>query len=135
MKSTTAKSTRNFFGFTMLLCIGLVLSGCGDSSASKPEGKLKNTQYCKKYKEFEEKVPVVKTGEQLKLLEAVIDTKDFPSQPPSLKQDYELIIDGYKQIGNGTYKTDNQDKYKKASERIQRHAIENCEILVSNSGT
>jgi|GEM_PF-3618008 len=119
-----------FLAFTIL-----VIGACGDSSASKPEGKLKDTDYCKRYKEFEEKVPVVKADEQLELLQKIPEAKDFPTEPSSLKDDYEFLIEGYKQVEKGTYDINQQDKYKQASERTQRHAIENCEILVSNSGT
>ena len=119
----------------ILLTTSLTLGACGNSSASKPEGKLKNTEYCKRYKEFEEKVPVVKPAEQLELLEKIVQAKDFPKDPSSLKEDYEFIIEGYNKIENDTYDINQQDKYREASERTQRHAIENCEVLVSNSGT
>ena len=135
MKSNILRHSLKSVYFVVTAVVILTVGAWGNSSASKTEGKLKNTDYCKKYKEFEEQVPTVSAGEQRKLLEQVLKTEDFPGNPKSLKQDYEFIIDGYEKKENNTYDINQQEKYKQASERMQRHAIDNCELLVSNSGT
>lgn len=120
------------FLFTAISLVAL-LTACADKSASKPVGALKNTDYCKSYKKFESTVATDSLEQQRKALEKIIETKDFPTSPSSLREDYEFLIEGYKKVANNTYDIGEQEKYKAATKRIQRHAIDNCDILVSNS--
>ena len=114
--------------------LALALSACSDSKQNA-SGALKRTQYCEYYREFDEKVATAKPKEQKALLEKITTAKDFPDTPKSLSKDFETIIDGYEKYLDGNYNVTEQDSYKKASVRIQRHAIDNCEILKSNSGS
>ena len=95
----------------------------------KAEGKLKRTDYCAFYREFEEKVPTASPKEQLKLLEKISGAKDFPKE---MRNDYDLIIASYKKSIAGEPVIKDEKKNAKASREIARHAIDNCEILKSN---
>lgn len=110
------------------------LASCG-SKKNSATGALKRTQYCERYREFDEKVATADAKEQKQLLENIVKSKDFPKSPASLLKDYETVIEGYSQFENGTYDVNNQEIYKDASDRMNRHAIDNCEILKSNSGS
>lgn len=109
----------------------LALSSCSGAKV-KAEGKLKKTDYCAYYREFEEKVPTAKTKEQLKLLEKIASAKDFPE---TMRKDYDMIIEAYKKAIASKPVVQDEKKNQKASERMQRHAIENCEILKSNNSS
>ena len=107
------------------------LSACSGTKV-KAEGKLKKTDYCAFYREFEEKVPTAQPKEQLKLFEKIAGAKDFPA---SLKKDYDQIISSYKKSIAGKPVSKDEKKNEAASKRMQRHAIENCEILKSNNSS
>lgn len=92
---------------------------------------MKDTEYCKKYKEFEEKVATDSFEKQLKKLEAVKATKDFPDE---LEEDYVLVIEGYKKTLNNEPISKEEKKYEAAVKKISRHAINHCDTLESNSG-
>lgn len=96
----------------------------------KADGKLKKTDYCAYYREFEAKVPTAEPEEQLKLIEKIEGAKDFPT---SLKKDYDTIIAAYKKAIAKEPVIQDEKVNQKASERMQRHAIENCEILKSDN--
>ncbi|MBP9116216.1 MAG: hypothetical protein KBF89_07740 [Acidimicrobiia bacterium] len=117
--------------FIFLILISTSLNACSKSKV-KATGALKKTDYCAYYREFEDKVPTASTKQQLKLLEKLASAKDFPQE---LKSDYTQIISSYKKViaGDGVMKQ--EKKNEKASNEITRHAIENCEILKSNSSS
>lgn len=120
--------------FIALICLSiavLALSSCSGAKV-KAEGKLKKTDYCAYYREFEEKVPTAGTKEQLKLLEKIASAKDFPE---TMRKDYDMIIEAYKKAIASKPVVQDEKKNQKASERMQRHAIENCEILKSNNSS
>ena len=109
----------------------LLLSACSGSKV-KADGKLKKTDYCAYYREFEEKVPTASSKEQLKLLEKIRSPKDFPK---SMTSDYDQIIAAYKKTLAGEPVIQDEEKNQKASDQINRHAIENCETLKSNNSS
>ena len=48
-------------------------------------------------------------------------------------KDYELIIKAYKAIDEGKAVSKDEKKNEEAANRMNRHAIENCEILTSDN--
>lgn len=119
----------------ILVVLSLTLSSCSSNKQTKAVGDLKKTQYCKAYKKFESEIPMSNVKTQKKMLENILATKDFPSSPKSLRDDYETLIDGYDKYFSKKYDIKKENKYKDASERIQKHAIVHCETLKSNSGS
>lgn len=109
----------------------LSFSACSSDSQSSATGALKKTEYCAKYREFDDKVATASDKEQLNLIKAITNTKDFPE---SMKADYDLVIDGYKKSLAGENILKNETQYQEAAQRMNRHAIDNCELLESNRG-
>lgn len=134
MKSKEYTKIKQLATITAVVIIALSVVSCS-SKKSSAKGELKRTQYCERYREFDDKVATAEPKAQKQLLEKILASNDFPKTPASLKKDYETVIDGYDQVEKGTYDIANQDIYKKASERISRHAIDTCELLKSNSGS
>lgn len=128
MSSRKAFSIIAIAATSMLLILGL--SACSGGSKASASGDLKDTDYCKKYKIFDKDVATDKFDEQLKKLEATSKAKDLPAE---VKEDYELIIDGYKKTLADKPISKNEKKYEAAAKRISRHAIEHCDLLESNT--
>jgi len=117
---------------TIALISVFILNGCS-STKQKGQGDLASTRYCKAYIAFENRVATAKRNEQLRLLKNILSTKDFPKDN-SLKKDYELVIDGYEKVANGQEVRSDEKAYKEAVLRINRHAVEHCNTLKSQSG-
>ncbi|HMS24832.1 MAG TPA: hypothetical protein PKB15_03950 [Acidimicrobiia bacterium] len=115
----------------MTLVIAISVMSCS-SSKKKATGDLKRTQYCERYREFDDKVATVKPKEQKRLLEQITKAKSFPS---SLLKDYTVMIEGYEKYLDGESVRQDEKKYEEASNRIARHAIDHCELLTGNSGS
>ena len=118
-----------FTTISVLVLTAISISSCSGTKI-KADGKLKKTDYCAFYREFEEKVPTAKPKEQQELLEKVAGAKDFPEE---MRKDYELIIKAYKAIDEGKAVSKDEKKNEEAANRMNRHAIENCEILTSDN--
>lgn len=115
----------------ILISTTFILTSCSGTKV-KADGKLKKTDYCAYYREFEEKVPTASVKEQLKLIEKIASAKDFPE---NMRKDYDQIISAYKKSIAGEPVIKEEDINRKASEKINRHAIENCETLKSDNSS
>jgi hypothetical protein len=114
----------------LITVFALIVGGCSsDNEESTATGALKKTEYCARYREFDDKVATASDEEQLILIRAISQAPDFPAE---LEADYTLVITGYEDALDGKNVTDNEDQFKEASTRMSRHAIDNCELLQSN---
>lgn len=131
MPSHFTFSLRTFIIGGMTLFIAITVMSCS-SSEKEVTGDLKRTQYCERYREFDDKVATAQPKEQKRLLEQITKAKSFPS---SLLEDYTVMIDGYEKYLDGKPVREDEKKYEAASNRIARHAIDHCELLTGNSGS
>lgn len=134
MRKDVLKTFKPWVILTFVLLAAISCVSCSNSK-QKASGDLKRTQYCERYREFDEKVSTAEPKEQKELLENIVKSKDFPNEPASLAADYKTFIDGLNKYLNGEDTKKDESKYKAASERISRHAIDHCELLKSNSGS
>lgn len=136
-KKFHVRSRQTIFRVTIVSFVVLVcatISGCS-SDKQKATGDLKYSEYCKRYVQFEDDVSTASNEEQKKLLVKITEAKDFPAKPNSLAEDYKTVIEGYDKVLKGEDVTNQESTYKKASERINRHAADHCGTLESNSGS
>jgi len=127
----TISKARFIVPFSILfMSLALGLTACSGDSKQRAEGDLKDTEYCKKYKQFDKDVATDDYEDQLKKLEATAATKDFPAE---LKKDYEFVIEGYEKVLDDKPVSQDEKKYEAAVKRISRHAIDHCDLLESNT--
>lgn len=119
-----------FLGVLVLVAVALISAACS-SSDKKDSDSLKSSQYCERYREFESKVATAKPKEQLKLIKKILEAKDFPSTPTTLRTDYETVISEFEKALDGQEVLSNEEANKEAAIRINRHAVDNCATLES----
>ena len=113
------------------IVIALALLTVACDQREEPVAEKPTVAFCDAVVKLEDRlnrVPYITAAEWVTLFEAVAT-----NAPTPVRADADLFLDGLRRVTDEPDLKD-QDKYKKASERVQRYAISGCGLHQSDSG-
>jgi hypothetical protein len=107
---------------TVSLAAAIVTLALAACSSGDERGAPRD--FCETAAEYDEQVPTASIAEEQRLIEQMVETA-----PSEIRPAAERLLEGYRRLEAGEDVLADEERYREATEDLQRYAIDNCGLL------
>jgi hypothetical protein len=106
----------------VLLAVVILASAVAACSSGDERGAPRD--FCETAAAYDERVPTASIEEEQRLVEKMVETAPAEIKPAATR-----VLEGYERLAAGEDVLADEERYREATEDLQRFAVDNCGLL------